>query len=196
MFEFFGIKSDAAAASITISNFFFSSFLTALNISVTVFTGITLAPFGGIAVPGPYTKVTFAPAETSSDANSVPVFPVLMFVITRTGSIFSTVGPAVIRTFFPLSLFDCPNFFKTKSKTSSGSGAFAFPSIICGEIKSTLFFKNSMFLQTAAFSYMDACMARPISIGIFDPKATVSTVEIGVSSIPFASFPKVFAVEG
>ncbi len=35
-----------------------------------------------------------------------------------------------------------------------------------------------------------------IKIGIFEPNPTVRTVEIGVSSIPFANFPKVFAVAG
>ena len=33
-------------------------------------------------------------------------------------------------------------------------------------------------------------------IGVLEPNPTVSTVEIGVSSIPFASFPNVFAVAG
>ena len=53
-----------------------------------------------------------------------------------------------------------------------------------------------MFLRIAAFSYMDRCIARPITIGILEPNATVRIVDIGVSSIPVASFPKVFAVDG
>ena len=53
-----------------------------------------------------------------------------------------------------------------------------------------------MFFLTAAFSYIERCIAKPMIIGIFEPNATVRTVEIGVSSIPVASFPKVFAVDG
>ena len=60
-----------------ISNFFFKHSLIALFISSTEFTRITFAPFGGSLVPGPYTKVTFAPAEINSEANNVPVFPEL-----------------------------------------------------------------------------------------------------------------------
>ena len=91
---------------------------------------------------------------------------------------------------------DNPNLFKTKSRTSSGSDAFALPSIMFGDTKSILFFRNLIFFLTATFSYIDACIAKAISIGVFEPNPTVSTVEIGVSSIPFASFPNVFAVAG
>ena len=112
------------------------------------------------------------------------------------GSICSIVGPAVINIFLPCNFGDNPNFFKTYSRTSSGSEALAFPSIIFGEIKSILFFKNEIFFLTAAFSYIDACIAKAIRIGVLEPNPTVNTVEIGVSSIPFASFPKVFAVAG
>ena len=62
--------------------------------------------------------------------------------------------------------------------------------------KNILFFRNEIFFFTAAFSYIDACIAKAIRIGVLDPNPTVSTVEIGVSSIPFASFPNVLAVAG
>ena len=109
---------------------------------------------------------------------------------------YSIVGPAVISTFLFFNILDEPNFSNTYSNTSSGSGAFALPSIICGLINSILFFRNSIFFFTAEFSYIDSCIARHITIGIFEPNPTVNTVETGVSSIPFASFPKVFAVAG
>ena len=108
----------------------------------------------------------------------------------------SIVGPAVINTFLFFNTDENPNFFETYSKTSSGSDAFAFPSIICGARNSILFFRNSIFFFTAELSYIDSCIAKHIKIGIFDPNPTVSTVEIGVSSIPFANFPNVFAVAG
>jgi len=93
--------------------------------------------------------VTLAPAATNSEAKSTPVLPVLRFVTTRTGSIYSTVGPAVIKILFLCNIEEYPNFFKTNSKTSSGSAALAFPSIITGETKSTLPFKKSIFFLTA-----------------------------------------------
>ena len=65
-----------------------------------------------------------------------------------------------------------------------------------GVMKSILFFRNKIFFLTAAFSYIDACIAKAIRIGVLDPNPTVNTVEIGVSSIPFASFPNVLAVAG
>ena len=43
---------------------------------------------------------------------------------------------------------------------------------------------------------MASCIAKAITIGIFDPNPTVSTVEMGVSSIPLANLPRVFAVDG
>ena len=53
-----------------------------------------------------------------------------------------------------------------------------------------------MFRRTAGFSYIDSCMAGHTTIGIFEPSATVSTVDTGASSIPFASLPIVLAVAG
>jgi hypothetical protein len=58
---------------------------------------------------------------------------------------YSIVGPAVMRTLFPLRTGEDPNFCRILSSISSGSAAFAFPSTKIGEIKSTLFFKNSIF---------------------------------------------------
>ena len=110
---------------------------------------MTLAPFGGVAVPGPYTRVTLAPAETNSEAKNTPVLPVLRFVITRTGSMYSIVGPAVIRILFLCRVDEYPNFFNTNSKTSSGSAALAFPSIMFGATKSILFLRKSIFFFTA-----------------------------------------------
>jgi hypothetical protein len=39
-------------------------------------------------------------------------------------------------------------------------------------------------------------LLKPSELVFFEPNPTVSTVEIGVSSIPFASFPNVLAVAG
>ncbi len=46
------------------------------------------------------------------------------------------------------------------------------------------------------FSYIASCIAGAITIGIPDPKATLNTVVTVLSSIPFANFPKVLAVQG
>ncbi len=53
-----------------------------------------------------------------------------------------------------------------------------------------------MFLLMMAFEYIDLCIAGAITIGIFDPRATLKIEVTGVSSIPLAIFPMVFAVQG
>ncbi len=159
---------------------------------------------GGSSLPGPYTITTSAPADRNSDASRTPVLPELRFVIIRTGSICSAVGPAVRSMRIPLSGDGCPpppppgpNFSITWPATCSGSDTFALPSIICGPTNSTPFsLRNCMLRSTAGFPYIDSCMAGHTTIGMPEPNATVSTADTGVSSIPFASLPRVLAVAG
>ena len=116
----------------------------------------------------------------------------------RTVSMRSDVPPTVTSMRFPFNgLFDAPSIIITCESISDGSDIFALPSIISGLENFTCFdFKNSIFLFTATFLYMDACMAGHTSMGIFAPNATVRTVGMGSSSMPFASLPNVFAVHG
>ena len=67
--------------------------------------------------------------------------------------------------------------------------ALAFPSVICGITKSILFLRNAIFFLMAGFSYIALCIANDTIMGILAPNPTVNTVDIGVSSIPFASLP-------
>jgi hypothetical protein len=46
------------------------------------------------------------------------------------------------------------------------------------------------------FEYIDLCIAGAMIIGSLDPRATLKTEVTDVSSIPFAIFPIVFAVQG
>ena len=54
---------------------------------------------------GPATSVTAAPASAAAFASAKPIFPELVLVIPRMGSIASNVGPAVISTRLPVRTF-------------------------------------------------------------------------------------------
>ena len=85
-----------------------------------------MTPKGAASAVGPLTSVTCAPASRAALATAYPIFPELAFVIIRTGSIGSLVGPAVTRTRFPASTLG----WKKDSislKTDSGSSIRPMP---------------------------------------------------------------------
>ncbi len=64
-----------------------------------------VTPAGVASDVGPATIVTFAPASAAACASAKPILPELVLVMLRTGSIASTVGPAVSSTRLPFSTF-------------------------------------------------------------------------------------------
>src|ERR1041384_3858672 len=96
------VKSATAAAKITISYFFEdSSDMTVLYISSLVVTLMILrseVPKVPYAI-WPHNIVTFASILLASSAIAFPILPELKFVITRIGSMYSIVLPAVTKTF-------------------------------------------------------------------------------------------------
>ena len=69
---------------------------------------------------GPATSVTAAPASAAACASAKPIFPELVLVIPRTGSIASNVGPAVISTRLPVRILGWAHA-TTAANMSSGS---------------------------------------------------------------------------
>ncbi len=74
-----------------------------MSAAVTTSMRSTLA--GADSDVGPATSVTAAPASAAACASANPIFPELVLVIPRTGSIASNVGPAVISTRLPVRVF-------------------------------------------------------------------------------------------
>ena len=66
-------------------------------------------------------SVTSAPILYAQSARASPILPEEEFVIYLTGSIFSLVPPAVIKTFFPLRVCPACKISTVFSKISSGS---------------------------------------------------------------------------
>jgi hypothetical protein len=112
---------------------------------------------------------------------------------------YSIVEPAVTNTFtldFILTLL-FPILLITNCTTRSAEITFALSSDIDGSsIDTPNDFNFWIFSVMMIFSYIASCIAGAITIGILDPKPTLNTVVTGLSSIPFANFPKVLAVHG
>jgi hypothetical protein len=75
----------------------------------------------------------------ASSAIRFPILPELRLVITRIGSIYSIVPPAVTKIFFSKKkdLVELVNLVITDCNICSGETTFAFPSVIVGCKKST-----------------------------------------------------------
>ncbi len=93
---------------------------TAAAISAALFTSIRVTPAGVHCAVGPDTRVTLAPASAHACASENPILPELKLVIARTGSIASTVGPAVSSTRLPARSFGCAEA-TSAARISSGS---------------------------------------------------------------------------
>lgn len=159
--------------------------------------GITFACTGGFAVPGPYTRVTVAPLSSAFCAMAIPIFPELGFVIYLNASRYALVGPAVISMCLPARSWGRVSLSITDWTISVVPGIFALPSSNLG--KSTLMpicWSLVMFSLTIWCLYIDACIAGAMITGMLAPIPVVSVVVTGVSSIPDATFPMVFAVDG
>ncbi len=102
-----------------------ASAMTAFSISSALLICTNLLTFGfGIAV-GPVTKVTSAPIACAVFAMAYPILPELRLVMARTGSIASSVGPAVMRTRFFWSNLGC---WLAHSMSINASGSDMRPS--------------------------------------------------------------------
>ncbi len=143
-----------------------------------------------------WTTVTSAPRRNASSASSRPIAPLDRVVSTRTSSTFSRQGPLVISTFFPAS--GRPATARSHASTiSSVPAIFALPSAITGSTSTIPHdFSFARFSITAGCRYMLWCMAGMMITGFLLPSAVVAKVVTGVSSIPHAIFPMVFAVQG
>ena len=96
---FTGLKSEMAAEQITTSELS-NNLIVSLNISWESSTLIVLIFLRSIRrFVGPIIKVTLAPSSTAFWARLYPILPDELFPIYLTGSIFSWVGPAVIKKF-------------------------------------------------------------------------------------------------
>ena len=62
---------------------------------------------------GPSISLTFAPSSLAIFANEYPILPEELFPIYLTGSIFSCVGPAVIKKFIEFNGKEFLNLFST-----------------------------------------------------------------------------------
>ncbi|OQC68781.1 MAG: hypothetical protein BWX50_01144 [Euryarchaeota archaeon ADurb.Bin009] len=142
------------------------------------------------------TTVTSAPSRKASSASARPICPVDRVVRTRTSSKGSAHAPLVMRTRLPAS--GRPETARAAWRTIvSISATFAFPSSIRGATMSIPQERSrSRFSTTPGWRYMLSCIAGATTTGIPRPSAVVAKVVAGVSSIPAAILPMVFAVQG
>jgi hypothetical protein len=80
-----------------------------------------VTPAGASSSTGPATSVTFAPASRAARATAKPILPELELVITRTGSIGSSVGPAVTTTRLPSSALGAKKAWIRSNSSSASS---------------------------------------------------------------------------
>ena len=90
-------------------------------------TGTTSTKSGGSKETGPDTSVTCAPRCIATLASAYPILPVERLEIKRTGSIASTVGPAVTSTFLPSRSFSKRISRKIYSNKTSSDGSLPAP---------------------------------------------------------------------
>jgi hypothetical protein len=173
--------------------------LTASNICAAVRTSVRSTPAGVASETGPLTSVTSAPASRHARATANPIFPELALVIMRTGSIGSSVGPAVISTRLPDSAFG----WKTDSispRISSASSMRPMPTSphawSPGAGPATRMPSSrsaSTFLCVAAFSHISTFIAGAIISG---QRRASTSVESRSSARPCATLAMKSAVAG
>ncbi len=76
---------------------------------------------------GPVIKITSPPKSLAFFAIAYPILPVERFVINLTGSIFSTVGPAVTNILYPLSFSSKSSSYSILLTISSVFASFPAP---------------------------------------------------------------------
>ncbi len=169
-----------------------------------VSTCVVARPFGGASSVGPVTRTTSAPRWLTASARAYPIRPLEGFVITRTGSRGSRVGPAVTTTRLPnhLLLLVCPSSRSAAAKMTSGSlmrpGRSLGPSAsapISGPTKRQPRAVSAViFAAVAGFAYIASFMAGAASTG---RSARASSKAVNRSSaIPMAQRARVLAVAG
>src|SRR3989339_520990 len=94
-----GLKSETAAAAI-ITSALLILLLTRVNISRAETALRSLTPLGAARLTGPLTRITLCPRLPASPARRYPINPDEALDKYLTGSIYSLVGPAVIKNVF------------------------------------------------------------------------------------------------
>ncbi len=90
-----------------------------------------------------------------------------------------------------------PRALSTSSTISSFAAIFAMPSSSLGPTTEIpQLFNFFRFSATAGCLNIDSCIAGTTITGTPEPRAVVANEVTGVSSIPYAIFPIVFAVAG
>ena len=97
-------------------------------ISRAVLTLHRVTPRGVFREEGPLTRITSAPRSAAALARAYPIFPLDRLVMNRTGSIGSSVGPAVTRILIPSKSCGVSSILAC-SRISTGSGRRPFPSV-------------------------------------------------------------------
>ena len=140
--------------------------------------------------------MTSAPRRYASSAIARPIRPLDRVVSTRTSSTVSRQDPLVTSTRRPAS--GLSSTARSASSTiTSVSAIFARPSSMRGGTTVTPSApRRARFSATALWRYMVSCMAGTTTTGMPLPSAVVAKVVTGVSSMPHAILPTVFAVQG
>ena len=148
----------------------------------------------------PAIKMTSAPDFTADFAISKPILPDERFPIYLTGSIGSSVPPAVTIIFFPLKIVFPTKNFSISAKISIGSGKRPFPIVpqakfpdAGSKISTPRAFNIAKFACVAGFSYIFVFIDGQSKI--FLSKAKIVVVSKS-SAIPCAIFAKKLAVAG